>query len=107
MNIGVRALVLEAIQEALRVAQVSAEKQLPISNVDAEALCNRFFTEKEEKRSYKTDSNLNWVLAFIECEGDLEESAEFQEVVRLLKDGYLVGGDHSESGAYCFEVDQS
>jgi hypothetical protein len=105
MNVSTKQLVREAIAEALRVAEQQNAVRLPIGNIDSEALCNRFFRDKEESMAQSGDTNIHWLLAFIECEGELSESPEFEVVVEKIQQGYTVAFDRSESGQYKYNID--
>lgn len=104
MNINIKTLVLEAIQEALRVAQRQTQKQRPIDNLSAESICHRFLIEKEDALTTGTDSNAYWLTAFIESDAGLDEAVELDEIVAKLKAGFTSGFDSCESGQYCFDV---
>ncbi|ALZ82526.1 hypothetical protein GL272_19690 [Aeromonas veronii] len=104
MNVNIKTLVLEAIKETLRVAQCQTQKQRPINNLDAESICYRFLTEKEEALTHGTDSYGYWLTAFIESDVGLDEACELDELVAKLKGGFTSGFDSGESGQYCFDV---
>ena len=104
MNVNIKTLVLEAIKETLRVAQRQTQKQRPINNLDAESICHRFLTEKEDALTHGTDSYGYWLTAFIESDAGLDEAVELDEVVAKLKDGFTSGFGSCESGQYCFDV---
>lgn len=104
MKIATNELVLEAIQSALAAAKRQTEKNRPIENIDAQALCSRFFTEKEEHYSQSTNSNIYWLSAIIETNDDLDDSLELHAISSRLKDGFTAGFDRCESGKYSFDV---
>lgn len=104
MSVNIKSLVLEAIKEALIVAQRHTDNQRPIANIDAESICNRFLSEKEELMAQSNDSNVYWLSAFIESDAGLDEAVELDEIVSKLKDGFTSGFDRSESGQYSFDV---
>lgn len=106
MSASIKLLVLEAIRATLDHAQRSQDKNRPIKNISAESICRRFFVEKEERWAQGSNSNVFWLTAMIETEDgqDLEETAELQEIIRLLNDGFIEGYDHSDSGQFKFDV---
>ncbi|MDY6929389.1 MAG: hypothetical protein SWN10_20060 [Pseudomonadota bacterium] len=106
MNLNIKTLILEAVREALEVAQHAAEKQRPIKNICAEAICNRFLNEKEEAMAKDTNSNIFWLTAFIESDRGLDEAPELDVIVSWIKDGFISGFDEDDSGngQYVFDV---
>ena len=104
MSVNIKTLILEAIQETLKVAQHQTQKQRPIENLYAQSICDRFFIEKVEQVAQSNDSNVYWLSAFIESDAGLDEAIELDEVVSKLKDGFSSGFDRSESGQYSFDV---
>lgn len=104
MSVNIKSLVLEAMEEALRVAKHQTEKQRPIENISAESICNRFLIEKEEKIALSTNSNVYWLTAFIESENELDEALELDVIADKLKDGFTSGFDRNDSGQYAFDV---
>ena len=104
MSVSIKSLVLEAVEEALRVAQHQTEKQRPIENTNARSIADRLLEEKMVGMADTDTRNLYLVTALIESEDDLNESLELEEVWKGLKDGYITGFNGNESGRYAFDV---
>lgn len=92
MNAGIEAMVCEAIQEALRVAQIHSETGEPIGDIDPQTLCQRFLKKKiEQDFIYDSEHTPFWIGAFVEaepCEGFStdEIEAQIREVLDELRD---------------------
>lgn len=104
MSINIQSLIQNAVAHTLQAAQRAEDKQRPISNLNAEAIAEAFTRELMERHA-KTDSrDLSFITAIIESDDGFDESLELDEIVRLLKEGFIYGFDSSDSGSYVYEV---
>ena len=84
MSVNIKTLILEAIQETLKVAQHQTQKQRPIENLNAQSICDRFSSKKVEQ-GHKATIAMYWLSAFIESDAGLDEAIELDEVVEQVE----------------------
>lgn len=104
MTIEIKTLILEAVKQTLAIAERQVSKQRPISNLDAQAICNRFITEQEDGLTDNADSILFWLTAVVESNDDISQAPELDAMVNLIKKGFTSGHDANESGSFQFDV---
>ncbi|TMP50215.1 hypothetical protein [Pseudoalteromonas sp. S1688] len=104
MSINIKSLILEAMEEALRVAKHQTEKQRPIENLNPRCIANQFLKEKMVGMADTDNRTLYLLTALIESDDSLGETLELDEIVKSVKNGCVLGFDANDSGRYSFDV---